>query len=103
MLVWSRCIQVPEEPLGGYHFGKVLSKLEADKKKNSGAASLNQGSGAKGESTCAWVAGCGCHGSSYGNADASAGPVPTGAQLVSWKMRCPREWAGPCLIEIIDK
>ena len=68
---------------------------------NSGAASLNQGSGAK--STCAWVAGYGCHGSSYGTADASAGPVPTGDQLVSWKMKCPREWAGPSLTEIIDK
>lgn len=67
------------------------------------AASLNQGSGASGERIFAWVTGCSCHGGSYGNADASASHVPTGAQLVSWKIRYPRQWTGGLLCPVLQK
>lgn len=77
---------------------KTLSKLGQVKGHVSPrAASQNQGSRVSGKSIFAWVIRGGCHGGSYGSADTIAGPLPTGAQLVSWELvKDPREWGLLC-------
>ena len=63
------------------------------------------------KSIFAWVIKGGCHGGSYGNADASAGPVPRspsgelgvseGPKRMGLALPCALD--GPCLIEIFGK